>query len=115
MSRVITFGEIMGRMTPGGVLRFRQSLPGKLDCTFAGAEATVAASIAYLGGEAAFVSALPHLNGLDILPYHNIAMDKYLNLGKPYRLFETRRPSEERLAEIAQRLNQFGLGVTIGG
>ena len=62
-----------------------------------------------------FVSALPHLNGLDILPYHNIAMDKYLNLGKPYRLFETRRPSEERLAEIAQRLNQFGLGVTIGG
>ncbi len=62
-----------------------------------------------------FVSALPHLNGLDILPYHNIAMDKYLNLGKPYRLFETRRPSDERLAEIAQRLNQFGLGVTIGG
>ena len=62
-----------------------------------------------------FVSTLPHLNGLDVLPYHNIAMDKYLNLGKPYRLFETRRPSNERLAEIAQRLNQFGLDVTLGG
>ena len=62
-----------------------------------------------------FVSTLPHINGLDILPYHNIALDKYLNLGKPYRLFETRRPSDERLAEIARRLNQFGLGVTLGG
>ena len=59
MSRIVTFGEIMGRLTPGGFLRFRQALPGKLECMFAGAEATVAASFAYLGGEAAFVTALP--------------------------------------------------------
>ena len=59
MSNVVTFGEIMGRLTPRGFLRFRQALPGTLDVTFAGAEATVAASIAYLGGEAAFVTALP--------------------------------------------------------
>ena len=59
MNRVITFGEIMGRLTPGGFLRFRQALPGKLECTFAGAEATVAASIAAFGGDAAFVTALP--------------------------------------------------------
>ena len=59
MKRVITFGEIMGRVTPRGFLRFRQAMPGTLDFTFAGAEATVAASIAYLGGEAAFVTVLP--------------------------------------------------------
>jgi 2-dehydro-3-deoxygluconokinase len=59
MNRVITFGEIMGRMAPEGFLRFRQCLPGSLQVTFAGAEANVAASIAYLGGEAAFVTALP--------------------------------------------------------
>ena len=59
MNRVVTFGEIMGRMTPGGFLRFRQSLPGPLHCTFAGAEASVAASIAYFGGDATFVTALP--------------------------------------------------------
>jgi len=58
-SKVITFGEIMGRVTPRGFLRFRQTLPGPLDVTFAGAEASVAASIVYLGGEAAFVTALP--------------------------------------------------------
>jgi len=59
MKRVITFGEIMGRVAPRGFLRFRQAMPGALDFTFAGAEATVAASVAYLGGEAAFVTALP--------------------------------------------------------
>lgn len=59
MSRVVTFGEIMGRMAPRGFLRFRQALPGALDVTFAGAEASVAASVVYLGGNATFVTALP--------------------------------------------------------
>lgn len=59
MKPVVTFGEIMGRLSPPGVLRFRQALPGAMEVTFAGAEATVAASIAYLGGQAAFVTALP--------------------------------------------------------
>jgi 2-dehydro-3-deoxygluconokinase len=59
MNRVVTFGEIMGRLTPGGFLRFRQTMPGRLEWTFGGAESTVAASIAYFGGEAAFVTALP--------------------------------------------------------
>ena len=40
-------------------LRFRQALPGAIDVTFAGAEANVAVSVALLGGESAFVSALP--------------------------------------------------------
>lgn len=34
-------------------------MPGSLNVTFAGAEASVASSIAYLGGDAAFVTALP--------------------------------------------------------
>lgn len=59
MSRVVTFGEIMGRLSPRGFLRFGQVMPGSMDITFAGAEATVAASIAHMGGEATFVTALP--------------------------------------------------------
>ncbi len=59
MSGVVTFGEIMGRLAPEGFLRFRQCLPGTIQVTFAGAETNVAMSIAYLGGEAAFVTALP--------------------------------------------------------
>jgi 2-dehydro-3-deoxygluconokinase len=58
--KVVTFGEIMGRLTPPGFQRLSQALPGALDVSFAGAEANVAASICMLGGDAAFVSALPN-------------------------------------------------------
>jgi len=59
MSCVVTFGEIMARLAAPGFKRFQQAMPGTLDVTFAGAEASIAASIAYLGGDAAFVTALP--------------------------------------------------------
>ena len=59
MSRVVTFGEIMARLAAPGFKRFQQAMPGTLDVTFAGAEASIATSIAYLGGDAAFVTALP--------------------------------------------------------
>ena len=59
MSRIVTFGEIMGRLAAPGFKRFQQTMPGTLDVTFAGAEASVAASLAYLGADAAFVTALP--------------------------------------------------------
>ena len=49
----------MARLAAPGHQRFSQSMPGTLEVTFAGAEANVAAAIAQLGGEAAFVSALP--------------------------------------------------------
>lgn len=58
--RIITFGEIMARLAPPGFGRFRQAFPGPLEMSFAGAEANVAASLAMLGLEAAFVSAVPN-------------------------------------------------------
>lgn len=59
MSRIVAFGEIMGRLATPGFKRFQQTMPGTLEVTFAGAEASIAASIAYLGGDAAYVTALP--------------------------------------------------------
>lgn len=59
MKTIVTFGEIMGRICPEGFQRFSQSMPGKLDMTFGGAEGNVAASLAVLGGKARFVTALP--------------------------------------------------------
>ena len=58
--KVVTFGEIMGRLTPAGFQRLVQALPGTVGVTFAGAEANVAASLAMLGAEPSFVSALPN-------------------------------------------------------
>ena len=49
----------MGRLAPEQFYRFSQACPGKLDLTFAGAEANVAASISMLGGKSAFITALP--------------------------------------------------------
>lgn len=56
---VVTFGEMLGRLSTENQFTLRQSLPGPLTFCFAGAEANVAASIALLGGESRFVTALP--------------------------------------------------------
>ena len=56
---IVTFGEIMGRLSPPGMKRLVQSMPGAMEMTFAGAEASVAMSLAYLGARAALVTALP--------------------------------------------------------
>jgi pyruvate formate lyase activating enzyme len=62
-----------------------------------------------------FAGALPHLNEVDILPYQHIGADKYTRLNRTYPLPDTRPPSEQRMAEIAQLLSEFGLSVKIGG
>ena len=57
MKTVVTFGEIMGRLAAPGNLRLRQAR--ELEVTYAGAEASVAASICNFGGTARYVTALP--------------------------------------------------------
>jgi 2-dehydro-3-deoxygluconokinase len=57
--RIVTFGEVMGRLATPGYQRFQQAIPGRLEITFAGAEVNVAVSFSQLGGNAAFVTALP--------------------------------------------------------
>ena len=57
MKAVVTFGEIMGRFASPANLRLRQTR--SLDVTYAGAEASVAASICNFGGKARYVTALP--------------------------------------------------------
>ena len=59
MSRIVAFGEIMGRLAAPGSLRFAQAMPGALELTFAGAEVNAAVAIAQLGGDVSFVTALP--------------------------------------------------------
>lgn len=54
---IVTFGEIMCRLASPGFLRLRQSR--EMDVTYAGAEASVAASICNFGGQARYVTALP--------------------------------------------------------
>jgi 2-dehydro-3-deoxygluconokinase len=57
--RVVTFGEVMLRLAPEDFLRLRQVLPGRLDATFGGGELNTAVSIAFQGGESAFLTPSP--------------------------------------------------------
>jgi 2-dehydro-3-deoxygluconokinase len=60
MMRVVTFGEVMLRLKSPGFERLFQS--PMLEATFGGAEANVAVSLASLGVDARFVSAVPANN-----------------------------------------------------
>ena len=53
------FGEVMMRICPPGKKRFRQSLPGPVEITYGGGEANVCASVAMLGGQSRYLTALP--------------------------------------------------------
>jgi 2-dehydro-3-deoxygluconokinase len=57
MPRVVTFGEIMLRLSPPGFERFFQS--PVLGATFGGGEANVAVSLAHFGLDSTFVTRLP--------------------------------------------------------
>jgi len=59
MKTFVGFGEIMARLVPPNHLRLRQAMPGTLNVTFAGAEANVMATIAMMGGQTRYVTALP--------------------------------------------------------
>ena len=56
---VVTFGEIMTRLSAPGHRLVRQGLSGQLDTSFAGAESNIACAIALLGGRSRFVTAPP--------------------------------------------------------
>ena len=57
MAKVITFGEIMLRLSTPGYLRFGQAR--QFDATFGGGEANVAVSLANYGIDSSFVTRLP--------------------------------------------------------
>jgi pyruvate formate lyase activating enzyme len=58
-----------------------------------------------------FAAGLPHLDEVDILPYHHIAAEKYRRLNRDYAFPEMRPPTEEKMAEIAESLRGFGFKV----
>lgn len=56
-SKVLTFGEIMMRLSPKDHLRLEQA--GEFEVRYGGAEANTALSLAYQGDDAAYVSVVP--------------------------------------------------------
>lgn len=61
-----------------------------------------------------FISSL-NLRDVFILPYHNIAIDKYNRLDMEYKIPDIKNPDDEVMEEIAEKFKEYGLNVKIGG
>jgi pyruvate formate lyase activating enzyme len=93
--------SLLGQM--GRVLVIRQVVvPGLND------ESNIRA-LAELAGQ------LPHVNMIELLPYHNYGMHKYMYLGREYLLQEIVPPSEEKLKEYKEIIESSGIDCKIGG
>jgi len=70
------------------------------------------AAIAAIGD---YVSALPGILRVDLLPYHRMGADKYARLARPNPLPPIDPPPAAHMAALQRRLEAFGLPVKIGG
>jgi pyruvate formate lyase activating enzyme len=61
-----------------------------------------------------FVPYLKCINEIDILPFHDIS-EKYIRMGKKYKMKAHMPPSKEKLSYIKEKLEGIGLYVKIGG
>ncbi len=56
---------------------------------------------------AAFAASLPRVEGIDLLPYHATAADKYARMNRPYALAGARPLSEARMAQLADIVREY--------
>jgi pyruvate formate lyase activating enzyme len=52
---------------------------------------------------------------INLLPYHNIAQNKYLKLGDKNSFVQFEPPSEVEIQEIISTFKNYGILATIGG
>ncbi len=63
----------------------------------------------------AFVSSLPGVRRINILPYHCAAVAKYKNLDLKFNTTNVAQPSRNDLESVAEQLETYNLDVKIGG
>lgn len=64
---------------------------------------------------AKFISSLPNIQQVNLLPYHRAGIEKYKNLGKPYKLDKIQPPSNQKIKTVKEKLEAFGITVGVGG
>lgn len=62
-----------------------------------------------------FVRELEHINGVHILPFHNLGANKYSLLGDNYELFDFPEDNEERISACMKIAEEYGIRVNLGG
>jgi pyruvate formate lyase activating enzyme len=60
---------------------------------------------------ATFLAKLPDLDGVEVMPYHDIGVAKYQALGMENKLSNTKSPTSNRVAEVEKFLHSYHLPV----
>jgi 2-dehydro-3-deoxygluconokinase len=102
MTRVVTFGEIMLRLSPPGFERLLQS--PMLGATFGGGEANVAVSLAHFGLDSVYVTALPpNLLGdaaVRALRAEGVRTDRIVRSGSRMGVYFTEAGASQRASTV---------------
>jgi pyruvate formate lyase activating enzyme len=64
---------------------------------------------------AGFIGSLPNIQQVNLLPYHRAGIEKYKNLGKPYKLNMIQPPSSQRIDFVKKKMETYGIKVEVGG
>ena len=102
MARVVTFGELMLKLSPEGYLRFTQA--GRYIASYGGSEANVAVSLAAYGDDAAFVSKLPEhdigSNGVSALRARNVDTSMIIRGGERVGVYFAEKGASLRPGQV---------------
>ena len=102
MSKVVTYGEIMLRLSPENYLRFLQC--DRYEASFGGAEANVAVSLSNFGVECHFVSKLPeHEIGqaaLNALRRYGVKTDRIVRGGERVGIYFCEKGASQRPGKV---------------
>ena len=102
MVKVVTFGEIMLRLSPPGFERFLQS--PMLTATFGGGEANVAVSLAHFGLESHYLTALPkHAIGeaaIRALRAEGVRTDQIVRSGERVGIYFAEAGASQRASNV---------------
>jgi 2-dehydro-3-deoxygluconokinase len=102
LSKIVTFGEIMLRLSPPGFERLLQS--PALVATFGGGEANVAVSLAQLGLESVYVTALPKNAigdaAIRVLRAEGVRTDRIVRSGDRMGIYFTEIGASQRASTV---------------
>ncbi len=62
-----------------------------------------------------FIASLDHIRTVNLLPYHQLAKNKYSSAGKQFVTENIRPPDQHTLDELVAHARQHGLECTVGG
>lgn len=102
MGKLVTFGEIMGRLNPHGFLRIVQA--DEYELTFAGGEVNVAVAVANFGVDTAFVTILPRndltTRALRILNGFNVDTSRIIYGGDRLGMYYVEKGASQRPSKV---------------